>query len=299
MAPFDSDIELPEGLSTRNADDKIIATVCQVCKADGDSCDVSLVTNDLNMLLKAQTLGIAVSRYGEGVEGGFAKKYIIRPFQRYKVPLGILAVAFGVFAAVIVLLIVNGGLQTSSSAPNVPTEFQELLSQPQQQALQALIALESDPKDATALLTMANYYSDAAATSQQAGDRATMLSLARQGIRYYERYLAVRSNDNDARADLASLLFYSGQTDKAIQQVGIVLEDDPNHVNANYNLGIIYWQGRRDLNAATDQMNKVVKLTENDAQQHSTLQLARLVLEQIEAEESGSATTTDTGSGIQ
>ena len=27
-------------------------------------------------------------RYGEGVEGGFAKRYIIRPFQRYKVPLG-------------------------------------------------------------------------------------------------------------------------------------------------------------------------------------------------------------------
>ncbi|HET6352184.1 MAG TPA: PIN domain-containing protein [Coriobacteriia bacterium] len=302
VAPLDSDVELPEGLSTRNADDKIIGTVYSVCKTASKGCDVTLVTNDLNMLLKAQTLGITVSRYGEGVEGGFAKKYIIRPFQRYKVPLGILAVALGVFAAVVVLLIVNGGLRPSGANAGVPTEFQDLLSQSQQKALQALITLDGDPKDSTALLAMANFYSDAATNAQQSGDRAAVLNMSRGGIRYYERYLALRTTDNDARADLASLLFYSGQTDKAIQEVGTVLQDDPNHVNANYNLGIIYWQGRHDLKAATDQMNKVIKLTQNDSQQHSTLQLAQLVLTQIEAEKNGTGSagaTETTGSTIQ
>ena len=49
------------------------------------------MTNDLNMLLKAQTLGIPVQRHGDGVEGGFIRRYVIRPFQRYRTPIMILA----------------------------------------------------------------------------------------------------------------------------------------------------------------------------------------------------------------
>ena len=55
------------------------------------------------MLLKAQTLGIPVERYGNGVEGSFAKRFIIRPFQRYRVPITILAVALAVFVGVVVI----------------------------------------------------------------------------------------------------------------------------------------------------------------------------------------------------
>ena len=34
----------------------------RVCRASGENCNVRLVTNDLNMLLKAQTLGVTVTR---------------------------------------------------------------------------------------------------------------------------------------------------------------------------------------------------------------------------------------------
>ncbi len=57
-----------------------------------------------------------------------------------------------------------------------------------------------------------------------------------------------------------------------------MLESNPNHVNGNFNLGIFYWQGRRDLDAARDQMSKVIDLTENDAQQHGALERAKLTL---------------------
>jgi hypothetical protein len=63
---------------------------------------LTMVTNDLNMLLKAQTYGLEVERYADGPDGGFAKRYIIRPFQRYRVPLGILGTSLAVFAAIIV-----------------------------------------------------------------------------------------------------------------------------------------------------------------------------------------------------
>lgn len=294
VAPFENDGDLPEGLVARNADDRILATAFQECQASSKGCEVQLITNDLNMLLKAQTLGLSVARYGEGVEGGFARRYIIRPFQRYKVPIGILAIALGVFAAVLVLAFVFRQPQTSTGS--IPTEFQNLLSEQQQRALQALTTLETEPEDAEALLAMGNFYFDAVTNAQQAGDRSSVVQYSRQGAKYYDRYLQVETGDNDARADMASLLFYAGQTDRAIQQVGTVLEDDPNHVNGNFNLGIFYWQGRRDLAAAKDQMNRVIELTENDAQQHAALEQARLILEQIEAEIAESGTTTE---GVQ
>lgn len=293
VVPFESDTELPEGVSTRNADDRILATAYQErqAAAGDEDREVELVTNDLNMLLKAQTLGLTVSRYAEGVEGGFARRYIIRPFQRYKVPLAILAVALGVFAAVLVIVFVFR--QPSSGLGTIPTEFENLLSTQQQRALQAMRTLERNPNDADALLAMGDFYFDAMASAQQTGDQTAVLNYSRQGVRYYERYLEQQPDQNDARADMASMLFYSGQTDRAIQQVGIVLEKDPNHVNANYNLGIFYWQGRRDLEAARNQINHVIKLTENDAQQHAALERAKIVLQQIEHETAQSSDNTE------
>lgn len=294
VSPFDSDGQLPEGVSTRNADDRILATAYQAQQAAGPDAEVELVTNDLNMLLKAQTLGILVSRHGDGTEGGFGRRYIIRPFQRYKVPIAILAISVAVFAAVVVLVFF---LRPPSGVTAIPTEFRELLSTQQQQALDALVVLEGNPENPEALRTMGNFYFAQAAQAQQAGLRPAEIQASRSGVRYYERYLAVRRDDVDARADMASLLFYSGQTDRAIQQVGEVLETDPNHVNANFNLGIFYWQGRRDLQAAADQMNRVIELTEGDSREHGVLERAKLALQQVEAEAEASGQPINTTQG--
>ncbi len=292
VATLDSDINLPDGVSIRNSDDRILATAWQIHASTPADAESTLVTNDLNMLLKAQTLGLPVSRYGDGQEGGFARRYIIRPFQRYKVPLGILAIAIAVFAAVIFIAYYTSSV--AGSTASVPPEFKELLSPQQQKALDSLTTLERNPADPDALRAMGDFYFEAVGTAQAAGDRASVIQLSKDGIRYYERYLKQQPNDNDARADMASLLFYSGQTDGAIREVGRVLEKDPGHVNGNFNLGIFYLQGRRDLQAAADQMKKVIKLSENDPNQHAAFQQATALLEQINAEikTGGSAQTT-------
>ena len=113
---------------------------------------------------------------------------------------------------------------------------------------------------------MANYYFDNAEQARITGNQSALFQFGPQGIRYFQRYLAVAPQDNDARADLATLLFYNGQTDRAIQEVGKVLSNDPNHVNGNFNLGIFLAQGRRDFPAAAKQFEKVIALTENDPQ---------------------------------
>jgi cytochrome c-type biogenesis protein CcmH/NrfG len=287
VAPFDSDVSLPDGVGIRNADDRILATAYQVRQKEGADADVTLVTNDLNMLLKAQTLGITVERHGLGEEGGWTRRYIVRPFQRYKIPLGILALAFAVFAAVVLVSIFSPRGVTGQ----LPSEFKSILSANQQVALDALITLQSRPNDPEALLKMGNFYYEQNNASLQTNP-VLALDYGRQGIRFYERYLKISPQDNDAIADFASLLFYTGQTDRAIREVGVVLQRDPNHINANYNLGIFYGQGRQDYAAAIAQMKKVIALTEADPNQHIVFQQATVALAQLEALASQSTTAT-------
>jgi cytochrome c-type biogenesis protein CcmH/NrfG len=292
VIPFEAHTkDLPEGVSPRNADDRILITAMQVkqnCEAD---CEMRLVTNDLNMLLKAQTLGLTVERFGNGVEGGFSKRYIIRPFQRYRIPITILAVALAVFVGVIVIATYSQQGRLSSST--LSAEFKGLLSADQLVAFDAINTLQNNPNDSEALLKMANIYFEANAVAAQS-DAGAAINNGQQGIRYYERYLKISPHDNDARADLATLYFATGQTDRAIQEVGIVLQRDKNHVNANYNLGMFYGQGRRDYATAQRQFEKVIALTRNDPKQYGVFRQATLLLEEIAKLQTNSRDTSAT-----
>lgn len=270
---------MPEGLSARNADDRILAVAYHENERATADDEVRLITNDLNMLLKAQTLHVPVARHGEGLEGSFTRRYIVRPFQRYRIPLTILAVAIAVFAA-IVFLVLWGENRTVSSS--LPLEFKNLLSAQQQSALDYLTRLENNPNDTASLIGMANFYYDQNRRAQASGDAASASSFAIQGLKYYDRYLKLNPNDLNARADYAALLFYNGQSDQAIRQAQEVLRADPNNVSALYNLGIFYWQSnRQDLKQAAAQFRRVLGLVKNDSSQQGVYQQATLNLEAI------------------
>lgn len=262
VAPYDSDAKLPEGLSPRNSDDRILATAYQVCS---QGCDggLTVVTNDLNMLLKGQALGLDVERHGDGVEGSFGKRWIVRPFQRYKVPLAILGIAVGVFAAILVVALWAPSLGTNQN-PSISQEFRDLLSPQQVEALDYFATLEEDPTDSEALLGMGNLYFDLR-------DQTGNLTFAQLSADYYEDYLEIEPDDNDARTDLSAAYFYAGQTDAAIQEVGRVLESDPEHLQANYNLGIFYWRGRQDYAGAASQFRHVIELSAESGSPHSAI----------------------------
>jgi rRNA-processing protein FCF1 len=280
VAPLETDGELPDGLATRNADDRILAVAYQVSLTDREN--VVLITNDLNMLLKAQAFGVEVQRHGEGIEGSFARRYIIRPFQRYKIPLGILGMSVGVFAAIVVVLML---LQPSAPGPggiNVPSELKETFNSTQSLTLSLLEDLEQDPDNSTALLRLANIYHE--------------YNNYTRAVDYYERYTELAPTDLDARTDLAASYFYAGNTDQAIQTVNAVLAEDPDHLEATFNLGIFYWKGRRDFDAATRQLERVLSIVgdSTDAnlaqiKEHATQNIASIALE-----ESGATSATGT-----
>ncbi len=254
VVPLDTDGQIPEGLAVRNSDDRILAVTVQLC-ADGCPDGIKLVTNDLNMLLKAQTYGVEVERHADGPDGGFAKRYIIRPFQRYRIPLGILATSLAIFAAIVVVTVWGPGARTPSGG-TVPAEFRDQLPANQRQILDYLVALEQNEADLTSRVALADLYYDLLVNTGEFG-------YAQLATRHYERYLELRPENNDKRANLSMSLFREGQGDRAIQEALRVLEQEPDHVLANYYLGLFYWRGRADYPLAASQLNKVIELTGN------------------------------------
>lgn len=252
VVPLDADAELPEGLSARNADDRILGVAMQVCR---DCGDLTLVTNDLNMLLKAQTLGVAVERHEGGAEGSFSKRYIVRPFQRYKIPLGILAVALAVFAAVVFVALFANRAPVQQTV--VPTEFRDQLNTSQQKTLDYLLILQRNPDDLETRLALANLYFDL----MQHVDR----NYARLAVKHYQFVIDARPNDLAVKTDLATAQFYSGNTDRAIQLTTQVLDRDRNQIQANFNLGIFYFRGRQDFTGAARQFERVLELTKGSS----------------------------------
>jgi tetratricopeptide (TPR) repeat protein len=288
VVPLEADVGLPEGMATRNADDRILAVAYQA-SIEGDE-DLTLVTNDLNMLLKAQTYGLKVERRSE-IDAGVGKR-TIRWFQRYKTPITILAIAVAVFAGVLALSVYTSRLAGvgGNGSSTVPTEFRDLLSTEQRNLLDGLIALEGDPTDAEALKRVANAYSSI--QSQGGG-----IAFARKGIEYFGKYLDRVPDDADARTDMAVLYFVSGSTDEAIQEVTTVITQNPDHIEANYNLGIFYWQGRRAYQDAAKQIMTAIDLADQSSDPHSALIAtdARTALQQLtqEAEAAGVTIETD------
>jgi len=257
VVPLRNENELAEGLSSRNADDRILAVAMQVMN-DGAE-DLNLVTNDLNMLLKAQTLGVPVDRTRTRAVDSFGRKYIIRPFQRYRVPLTILSIAVAVFAAVIYLTVFSPFAPDKQAAglSAVPQEFADQLTLEQQQILTYLFRLQANPKDVDAQKSIAILYDNLSDSN------AAYLPLA---VKHYEIALQLDPGDNDVRTDLATAYFRSNKLSLALEQVTIVLRNDPNHVNANFNLGIFYWNANpKEYQKAANQFEKVIRLTANNA----------------------------------
>lgn len=263
VMPLDTDTSLPEGLGTRNADDRILATAYQACASGCE--DLTLVTNDLNMLLKAQTYGIEVERRAE-MDAGIGRR-TVRWFQRYKTPLTILAISVAVFAGVLALSLYTSriaGSNNNGGAASVPAEFRDLLSADERDLLDGLTALQADPNDLDAIKQVGNAYYQ---IHSQTGGAA----YAQKGINYYSKYLDAEPDDADVRTDMAVLYFYIGETDRAIQEASQVIESNPGHPQSNFNLGVFYWRGRSDYEAAARQFIAVIDMLADSGEPHDVL----------------------------
>ncbi len=92
--------------------------------------------------------------------------------------------------------------------------------------------LKSDPNNAPLLIQVAKIYE----ATHQFKDAAS----------YFSKSLEVNPKDVVTRTEMASCLYYDGDSDGAIAQLQRALQDQPKDADALFNMGVIKWQAKND-----------------------------------------------------
>ena len=149
------------------------------------------------------------------------------------------------------------------AAPTQETRQPRQLDEGRVQALTTII--NSDPKNESALVQLANTYFDA-----ERWDDA---------IQWYERALKVNPSNADASTDLGVSYYYTNRTEHALAQFEHSLKLDPKHTKTMLNKGIVLAFGKQDLKAAAAEWQRVVELAPDSPEG----QQARRALEGVAA----------------
>lgn len=267
VVPLDPKTQVPPTLNPKNSDDRIVAVAHQLAAEPGSN--VTLVTNDLNMLLKAQALRLPVMRYGEDEERGLSWR-LIQNVKRNRAVSASVLVGVAALALALYALSVSTQRQTQTQSPAFPSQGSTFHAQ----EFSYLQALSRNPKDVRALVGLGNLYFDE-------GKATGTAARFRQAIDYYIRALAIDPSDVDVRTDLAIMQFYSGAADLAIREAKTAVRYNPQHAYAHFNLGVFYFKGKKDYVAAVRELRAAIKYDKSG----ELADQARELLQQIRTEE--------------
>ncbi len=145
----------------------------------------------------------------------------------------------------------NPGTQMPS-----PAEMQKMADT---QAGPLLEKLKADPNNAGLLANIGNVYYDA----QQFAT----------AIDYYQRTLKVEPANAGVRTDMATAYWYTGNADTAIAEFQKSLSYEPNKANTLFNLGIVEWQGKMDIDKAVATWQKLLDTNPNYEGKDKVLEL--------------------------
>lgn len=127
------------------------------------------------------------------------------------------------------------------------------------QAAPLIQKLKSDPNDPGLLATIGNYYYD-----------ARQYPIA---INYYQQSLKLQPADTGVRTDMATAFWYTGDADTAIAEFKKSLSYEPTKANTLFNLGIVEWQGRMDIDGAVATWQKLLDANPNYENKDKVLEL--------------------------
>jgi tetratricopeptide (TPR) repeat protein len=195
------------------------------------------------MLLKAQTYDIQAQRPKEQVSGWSVGLAQFFRTQKKTIIWAIILVSAITSAAIFVRYYYQ------PNQTEIPPELLARLEPFQIKEYAYRQTLTKNPNDLEALIDLGNLYFD-----------NKMYQLA---INTYQRALDIDPKNYDVRTDTAIAYFYAGATDTAIEELQKVLEKDPNHAMAYYNMGIVQWHGKNDLDKAIESFNKYLEIQPN------------------------------------
>ena len=127
-----------------------------------------------------------------------------------------------------------------------PAQMQKMA---ETQAAPLIEKLKADPTNAGLLASIGNVYYD---TQQYP-----------TAIDYYKRALKSEPANAAVRTDMATAYWYTGDADTAIAEFQKSLTYEPTKANTLFNLGIVQWQGKMDIDKATATWQKLLDTNPN------------------------------------
>jgi tetratricopeptide (TPR) repeat protein len=154
----------------------------------------------------------------------------------------------------------SGASKAASASPMVghgrPTASQppspaQLKAMADAQAAPLLERLKSDSNNPDLLAAIGNIYYDAKQYPA--------------AVDYYGRALKAKPADASVRTDMATAYWYMGNADTAIAEFNKALTYAPNNPNTLFNLGLVKWQGKKDIDGAEADWKKLLAANPNYA----------------------------------
>ena len=135
----------------------------------------------------------------------------------------------------------NAGAQTPT-----PAQMQKMADT---QAGPLIEILKADPANAGLLANIGNIYYDAHQFPT--------------AVDYYQRALKVEPANTNVRTDMATAYWYAGNADLAIAEFQKSLSYEPNKPMTLFNLGMVEWQGKMDIDKAVAAWQKLLDTNPN------------------------------------
>lgn len=240
----------PEGLSGKSSDDRILGTVFRLQKEEPGR-RVTVVTNDLNMLVKAQMLDIPVAHPGE--------EFAYGPVRRAFIWLGaqkrILAFMVAILSLAALIIVLQSAFNLGNQT-KLPPQLAAQLQDYQSKEYGYKMMLDRNPRDLQALIGMGNIKFDI-------GDIYEDPKYYLEAIDYYKKALEVDPRNSNVRVDMAIEYTKLGKVDIAIDELKKALSYQPKHALAHYYLGTVLMDSKRDLKGAREHLKQYLELAPN------------------------------------
>lgn len=242
----------PETLNQKNGDDRILACAWRL-KVENPEARVILMTNDLNMLLKAQALGIEVQQHEHVHRPGFWGR-LLKVTRKRRIPVTWALIPIALFCFFVALWV----LDVPSPLPSNQGPAISTTSFPLKEAQYLSMLKKSDP-DEKILYQLGQLYldwSDQLLHESKGSEAKEKQNLA---VTALENALLVESRFPAARTSLGTAYYMLGKSETAISQFVQVINEDPDFALAYFNLGfLLHEQG--DMDGAEDNFRTYLKL---------------------------------------
>lgn len=157
----------------------------------------------------------------------------------------------GIVAAAVILALLSGctGADGKKNQPAKTKDAkQETSQQPYYYGLieEYRTILEEDPHNRAATIALGNAFFDSGNW--------------KEAIAYYERAVRLEPHDPDILTDLGTCYRNIGLPDRAIEQYRRALQYNPGHLNARYNLGVVYAYDKKDHARAVREWEELLRI---------------------------------------